>query len=231
MADDRVPAPRWLAEHEAAFRAAGRTPVTPRLAAKVVLLRPAAVELAEPEAPQFEVCLQRRVATMAFAPGMYAFPGGSVDRTDYEPDVPDSDDSMAVRMALPADAARAVLRAAVRELDEEAGVRLHVHALVPWARWLTPEFEPKRFDAFFFVAAMPAGQSARGDTESDHMLWLPPGAALGLPMLPPTRYTVAELARFPDVASVLAAGNARDVSAPVRPLIEVDADGAWVRLS
>ena len=30
-----------------------------------------------------------------------------------------------------------------------------------WAHWITPEFEPRRYDTRFFVAAMPAGQLTR----------------------------------------------------------------------
>ncbi len=212
-------APQWLAEHAEAFRASGAVPAEPRLAATVVLLRPAP--------SGFEVYVQRRAATMAFAPGMYAFPGGSVDPADYSTylDIP-LDESL----GLPVDSARAVRHAAVRELDEEAGVRITADQLVPWARWITPEFEPRRFDTFFFLAPMPAGQHARGETdESDHAVWLAPADALRLAMLPPTRRTIGELARFSAVEAALAAGSGRDLK-PVQPVIEVDKDGAWLRL-
>src|SRR5262245_44341097 len=63
--DERVEAPRWLADHAQAFQASGAAPAVPRLAATVVLLRPL-------DAGGFEVYVQRRAATMAFAPGMYA---------------------------------------------------------------------------------------------------------------------------------------------------------------
>jgi 8-oxo-dGTP pyrophosphatase MutT (NUDIX family) len=220
---DRIEAPRWLAEHAEAFRASGRSPATPRLAATVVLMRPRAEG-------GFEVYVQRRAATMAFAPGMYAFPGGSVDAADYDPE--SADDRLAAQLGLSGADAAAVHRAAVRELHEEAGVRLPVDAVRPWARWLTPEFEPKRFDTFFFVAAMPADQRTRDDgIESDLTAWLAPADASTLPMLPPTRYTLAELARYDDVTAVLAAAGGRDLSTPVQPVIEVDADGVWLRRS
>lgn len=87
-------------------------PVRP--AATVMLLRePAGVP---------EVYLLRRASTMAFAPGMYAFPGGAVDPRDAFVEVdwvaPDH------RLGLPSDAARAVVCAAVREVFEETGVLL-----------------------------------------------------------------------------------------------------------
>jgi 8-oxo-dGTP pyrophosphatase MutT (NUDIX family) len=222
---DRVEAPRWLAEHAAAFRASGVAPAVPRLAATVVLLRG--------HADGLEIYTQRRAATMAFAAGMYAFPGGSVDRVDSDPSAADGPvEELAARMGLPELTARAVLRAAVRELVEETGVRLQPAQLAPWARWLTPEFEPRRFDTFFFLAPMPAEQqTADAAGEADHAIWLPPAQALQLPMLPPTRHILAELAQLPDVAGALAAAAGRDVSVPVQPMIEVDSEGAWLRLS
>jgi 8-oxo-dGTP pyrophosphatase MutT (NUDIX family) len=226
---DRVEAPSWLAEHEQRFRESGAAPVVPRLAGTVVLLRDRAGRL--------EAYTQRRAATMAFAPGMYAFPGGSVSLADAasEPVEPardfDVDPSVIARMGLPAAAAGSVLRAAVREVAEETGVVLTPAGLAPWARWLTPEFEPRRFDTFFFLAALPEGQQpADASGEADHALWLPPVEARHLPMLPPTRHVLAELERYADVSSALAAAVGRDVSAPVRPVVEVDADGTWLRL-
>ena len=56
---------------------------------------------------------------------------------------------------------------------------LRADLLVPWARWITPEGEPRRFDARFFAAALPAGQEAVGhEAESDHVAWLRPAAAI-----------------------------------------------------
>lgn len=221
----------------------------PRLAATVVLLRD--------HAGRLEIYTQRRAATMAFAPGMYAFPGGSLSSADLvsgahaegasddrsggdqaevgpapgeaEPEV---DASVIRRMGLPPATARAVLRAAVREVAEETHVRLSPTALAPWARWLTPEFEPRRFDTFFFLAPLPPGQQPVDPSgEADHALWVPPGEAIKrLPMLPPTRQVLTDLAGFADVASALAAAARRDVSEPVRPVIEVDEDGTWLRL-
>jgi 8-oxo-dGTP pyrophosphatase MutT (NUDIX family) len=250
---DRVAAPRWLAEHAQRFRESGAAPAVPRLAATVVLLRD--------HQGRLEIYTQRRAATMAFAPGMYAFPGGSVSSADLasvdgapadttpddpiraggtepptEPSAdgsqPGSDGSVIGRMGLPPATARAVLHAAVREVAEETNVTLDTTALAPWARWLTPEFEPRRFDTFFFLAPLPEGQSPVDPSgEADHALWVPPAEALSrLPMLPPTRQVLTDLAGFADVASALAAAAHRDVSEPVRPVIEVDEEGAWLRL-
>ena len=44
------------------------------------------------------------------------------------------------------------------ELLSRRGLVVRADLLVPWARWITPEGEPRRFDARFFAAALPAGQ-------------------------------------------------------------------------
>lgn len=215
-------APRWLAEHAQRFRESGAAPAVPRLAATVVLLRD--------RAGQLEIYTQRRAATMAFAPGMYAFPGGSVSPEDAEPGA-GPDPRAPIRMGLSPDSARAVLRAAVRELLEETGVLIAPDTLAPWARWLTPEFEPRRYDTFFFLAPLPGGQEpAEAAGEADHAMWVSAAESLHLAMLPPTRHTMAALAHVPDVASAIAAAAERDLSEPIRPVIEVDADGTWLRL-
>ena len=51
--------------------------------------------------------------------------------------------------------------------------------LRPWAHWITPEFEPRRFDTRFFVAAVPTGQLPRDVSgEADDTVWLPVAAAV-----------------------------------------------------
>jgi 8-oxo-dGTP pyrophosphatase MutT (NUDIX family) len=189
MMHEEWPMPAPMAERARRFAASGAAPAAPRVAATVVMLR-----------PPFQVYLVRRAAAMAFASGMYAFPGGSVEPADPS-----------------------VAAAAVREVLEETGVLLTVDALVPWSRWITPEFEPRRFDAYFFLAAMPAGQSARTvGGEADHALWLPPADALALPMLPPTSRTLRELAEYSTVDDALSAAATRDAATPVRPRVVAD---------
>ncbi|AEF36767.1 MULTISPECIES: NUDIX hydrolase [Mycobacteriaceae] len=57
---------------------------------------------------------------------------------------------------------------------------LHAELLRPWANWVTPEAErTRRYDTYFFVAALPVGQRADGEnTESDRAGWLTPEAAI-----------------------------------------------------
>ena len=58
------------------------TPVEPKPAASVVLVRAGAGGAPEP----LEVYLIRRHATMRFLGGFYAFPGGKVDAEDTAPE-------------------------------------------------------------------------------------------------------------------------------------------------
>jgi 8-oxo-dGTP pyrophosphatase MutT (NUDIX family) len=93
--------------------------VEPRAAATVLLVRDGDTGV--------EVFMMRRRTSMAFAGGMYAFPGGGVDPRDAVDDVPwagpDPQD-WAADLGLPVAQARAVVCAAVRETFEECGVLL-----------------------------------------------------------------------------------------------------------
>ena len=108
-------------------------------------------------------------------------------------------------------------------------MRLSVADLRGRAHWVTPEFEPRRYDTWILAAGMPAGQEARGTTtESDHSAWVRPGdllarhAAGEVRMLPPTVVSLEELARFGSAAAFLAD---RPRVAKVLPVLVVGADG------
>jgi 8-oxo-dGTP pyrophosphatase MutT (NUDIX family) len=114
------------------------------------------------------------------------------------------------------------------ELLSRRGLVLRADLLAPWARWITPEGEPRRFDARFFAAALPAGQVATGhEAESDRIAWLRPAAAIAaarageMSMLPPTATTLNDFARAGDAAAGDAvAGDAVDAILARRPVIE-----------
>jgi 8-oxo-dGTP pyrophosphatase MutT (NUDIX family) len=241
--------PPGLEERARAYLRGDFGPAPARDAATVALLRDGEEGL--------EVYLLRRVSTMAFAPGMHVFPGGSVDARDADCDVAwmgRSARSWMTDLHCDEPQARALLCAAARETFEESGVLLAEwaaggvvsdtngadwergrHALVdgeisfadflrarslrlradltkPWAHWITPEFEPRRYDTRFFVAAMPLGQRSRDvGGEAEAVAWWPVQRALsrhesgGLAMLPPTAVTLRELSAYARVADVLAA--------------------------
>ena len=122
------------------------------------------------------------------------------------------------------------------ELLSRRGLVLRADLLVPWARWITPEGEPRRFDARFFAAALPDGQVATGhEAEADHVAWLRPADAIEsakagtMSLLPPTATTLN------DFASAVAAGagladilGARRAIEPVQPRLVLEEGTAWL---
>jgi 8-oxo-dGTP pyrophosphatase MutT (NUDIX family) len=115
------------------------------------------------------------------------------------------------------------------ELLRRRGLRLRDDLLLPWARWITPEFEPKRFDTWFFVALLPAGQIARdvsGEAESTQ--WISPAAADGLAMLPPTRSMLNDLRPYAGIENVVVASAHREAAVAVLPRVELTEDGGAV---
>jgi 8-oxo-dGTP pyrophosphatase MutT (NUDIX family) len=114
----------------------------------------------------------------------------------------------------------------------DAGLAVRATDLRPWARWVTPPFETRRFDTRFYVAALPAGQAARDlGGEGEQAAWLDPGRGLAahaadeLPMLPPTLVCLEELATAADVAALLAAPRE---PRPVSPWVARGGDGELV---
>ena len=110
--------------------------------------------------------------------------------------------------------------------------------LRPWAQWITPEIESRRFDTRFFVAALPAGQRTRDvGGEADRVFWLTPRAALDraaageMALMPPTVATLGELTAYDGVGQVLAAADDRTINT-VAPRVVVDdpVDGGEPRL-
>lgn len=122
------------------------------------------------------------------------------------------------------------------ELLAGRGLALRSDLLRPFAHWITPPVEPRRYDTKFFVAALPVGQEARDVSgEADEAAWLTPSAALTeaaagtRPMLPPTMHTLGQLEPFPDVATALAASPPGPLH-PISPTFEETADGRWAVL-
>jgi 8-oxo-dGTP pyrophosphatase MutT (NUDIX family) len=92
----------------------------------------------------------------------------------------------------------------------EAGLVLRADLLRPWADWVTPVEERRRFDARFFLARLPEGQRADADTsEAQEARWQRPSEALDdwkagrSGLLPPTWTTLAELEECPTVADAM----------------------------
>lgn len=258
MANGQWYPPEWPARIRA-LASGELTPATPRRAATVMLLRDG------PDGSGVRVHMLRRRASMAFAGGAYAYPGGGVDPRDDRPVrwAGPSRESWGERLGVSAAEAQAVVCAAVRETFEEAGVLLagpgpdsvvadttgegweadraalvahelsfadfldrrglvlRSDLLAAWARWITPEFEPRRYDTWFFAAALPAGQvTVETSAEADRTEWARPADAAArydrgeLLMMPPTIATLRALLPYASAAGALA-GAARQDLTPV----------------
>jgi 8-oxo-dGTP pyrophosphatase MutT (NUDIX family) len=297
-ARSRVGVPRGMADRARELATTtGLRPAVPRDAATVILIRPEAGAAAPGiDSAGVEVYLLRRTKALEFAPGACVFPGGSVDVRDADPGIAETGwagpapADFGQLLGVPADRARALVCAAVRETFEESGVLLagpspaelvpdgadlaqdrralldgslslsellarrglllRADLLTPWARWITPEVSPRRFDTWFFAAALPAGQLAGlapagqlaglaaaagegGGGESDSGTWWRPSAALEaaragqITLLPPTAVTLAELAAYQDVGAIL--GEHRMIT-PLLPKVVVEDERAWLAM-
>lgn len=127
--------------------------------------------------------------------------------------------------------------AAFAAVIEKGGLRLRPGAMAYFARWVTPESLPKRYDTRFYAAAMPAGQeavAAPGEVES--VEWITPGQALERAdtktayTLPPTRAALGALAQYRDVAAALRGlARGRDLT-PILPRIVSAEPGSEIRV-
>jgi 8-oxo-dGTP pyrophosphatase MutT (NUDIX family) len=108
------------------------------------------------------------------------------------------------------------------------GLVLRADLLGAWAHWITPEFEPRRYDTRFFVAALPAGQRVgEMSRESDHAAWVPLSRVLEaveageVAMMPPTITACREIAAHA-AATVVTASVGRDFPTVLPRLVLVD---------
>ena len=226
--------------------------VVPIPAATVVVLR---------EAPAgFEVLLTHRPPTMAFAAGMHVFPGGRVDAADAATglaahSVAAAEDTPALVAAirelweesgiLLADSTAshndiAAARVALvdgsiefGELVEQLDLRLRTDLLQPLSRWVTPPGYPRRFDARFFAALLPAeapdATIASGEVVA--VEWFRPADALDamadgrIGMWLPTSSTLQQLEHLADAADLerLAPGALGEIAvdAPVADVVRI----------
>jgi 8-oxo-dGTP pyrophosphatase MutT (NUDIX family) len=119
-------------------------------------------------------------------------------------------------------------------LAEEYGWTLDAGALVPFARWVTPRVEQRRFDARFFLAVAPpeSEDAIHDEKETVTSAWKRPSDAVAehlegrIDLPPPTLRTLEELSAYACVADVLAAARARRPPL-VRPVFR-DLGGTWI---
>ncbi len=96
------------------------------------------------------------------------------------------------------------------ELLRLRGLSLRTDLLQVQDHWVTPEFEPKRYDTWFFAALLPQGQEPDDDTtESDVSTWVRPAELLAqkergeASMLPPTELQLQRIDAAADAAAVV----------------------------
>jgi len=209
--------------------------VPARDAATVLLLRE--------DAHGLEVFLVRRNAVVDFMAGAHVFPGGKVDPEDSDPAllgrlrgalerstppelyvaaIRETLEEAGVLLGSRTDEER--LSAARRALHErkpfaavaaELDAKFDAGLLIPWTRWVTPVASPKRFDARFFLAAVPAEQLASHDEhETTESVWVRALDAIeqveaGKMLVAPATYKcLAVLATYANLSEAFAAARA-----------------------
>ena len=172
-------------------------PATPRPAATIIVLRRGGRH----KDRGLEVCLVKRNPEARFMPGVWVFPGGAVDAADGEGD-------------------EAYRVCAVRELEEEAGMKIGPDDLVAYSRWITPKVVPIRFDTRFYLALAPAHSPPEADgSETVDAGWFAPKEALDrhgadeMPLVFPTIKHLESLLPFANAEEALEAARKRDVKA------------------
>jgi 8-oxo-dGTP pyrophosphatase MutT (NUDIX family) len=182
----------------------------PRPAATVIVLRGGGEAL--------EVLLVKRNPEARFMGGAWVFPGGAVDRDEGHGD-------------------GALRAAAVRELEEEAGIRLgSTDELVPFSRWITPAQVKIRFDTWFYLAALPDAAEPRVDgSEIVDVRWYRPAAALEaaaageLLLVFPTIKHLEQLSGFGSADELLGYARTKEIR-PVEPRVVLSGEQARVIL-
>ena len=101
---------------------------------------------------------------------------------------------------------------------EREGLRLALDALVPFAHWVTPPVDTRRFDTRFFMTRVPPNQTpAHDETETTESAWLTAADALDrcrrgdIVLPPPTWTTLREIEPFASVEAALAWARTRRI--------------------
>jgi len=142
-----------------------------------------------------EILLLKRNKALAFAGGLWVFPGGKVE------------DEEKVKSENKLEAAKL---AAVRETQEEAAIQINIDSLIFFSHWTTPVIEPRRYSTWFFFsdANHLTSEVVVDDSEIKEHLWLNPQVALDkvrageLGMMPPTIMSLQMIRKCKSVAEV-----------------------------
>ncbi len=160
-----------------------------------VIRKAATIMLGRDGEDGLEILLLKRNKALAFAGGLWVFPGGKLEEGDGL--IWDNELEVA-------------RKAAVREAEEETGVILQPEELIHFSHWTTPVVEPKRFATYFFFGAYSEEQAEVqiDDSEIKDHLWLSPELAIKkfkdqeLAMLPPTLMSLQMVEGYKTVRDV-----------------------------
>jgi 8-oxo-dGTP pyrophosphatase MutT (NUDIX family) len=182
----------------------------------------------------FEVLMLRRNANASFVPNVWVFPGGAVDAEDERGSTLATMRVAAARelfeetgiwLGAPLhdgdDKRRALLAGEIGfgGLLEEWPVALD-ERLVWTSHWITPLGVPKRFDTYFFLAAVPRDTAASllGDEAAD-LRWIAPADALAtLEMIFPTIKNLEAILGFRSSRSLIESRIGADIPA-IQPVL------------
>ena len=184
--------------------------MVPRPAATVIVLRGGADTL--------EVLLVKRNPDSKFMGGAWVFPGGAVDRNE-------------------GDGQPALRAAALRELNEEAGIHVDdPQSLIPFSRWITPAQVKIRFDTWFFLTPLPDGATPKIDgSEIVDARWYAPREALDaagrgeLLLVFPTIKHLEQISPFGSARELIDHAQGREVL-PVQPRVVMQGETARILL-
>ena len=123
-------------------------------------------------------------------------------------------------------------RLSISELARAERLRLATDRVHYWARWITPEGQPRRFDARFFLALAPPGQAAVHDGSAlTDSAWVTPRTAIEKAerrewtVIFPTLRNLMLVANLPDTAAAERAALARGEVLAVQPRLVRDSNG------
>lgn len=149
-----------------------------------------------------ETLMLRRNSALAFAGGMWVWPGGRVDEADRVG-------------GHPGDLEAAARRAAVREAREEAGLVLEPEQLVWFSHWTPPPVRMRRYATWFFATRAPDSEVVVDGGEIEEHCWTTPAEAMArrnaleIELAPPTWITLEQLRPYRTVTEALGALAAR----------------------
>ena len=179
-----------------------------------------------------------------FAPGAYVFPGGTVHEDDrmFEDElraaaVRELFEEAGILLAPGAGDAECLALGDLITTGASFGDALRRLGLTPafdelvlFARWVTPAQLRRRFDARFYLARLPPGQTVRPqEGEVTDWMWIAPSRALSSPeitLVYATRMVLESVADAPDAATLFSRARALGEIPTVEPRI-VQTPSGW----